>query len=222
MVLRGPAVRQLQHVFAQDWLFSTGEELTATELFPDPGMPGSSLVDIVPTGPDQEQEVLHELLLGALASAHTEILVETCYFVPPESLLVALKAAAHRGVQVMLALPSISAHRVPLLAAQSYYEELAACGVLIGLYRPGLLHSKLVVVDDSFALVGSPNLDYRSLLLNFEISVVFYDRATIDRVRAMFRQDWAMCTPLDVIQWRRRPVYRKFMENVCRLAAPVL
>lgn len=222
MVVRGPAVRQLQHVFAQDWLFSTGEELTATALFPDPGMPGNTLVDVVPTGPDQEQEVLHELLLAVLAAAHSEILVETCYFVPPESLLVALKAAAHRGVRVMLALPSISAHRVPLLAAQSYYEELADCGVAIGLYRPGLLHSKLVVVDDSFALVGSPNLDYRSLLLNFEISVVFYDRPTIQRVRNMFHQDWAKCTPLELESWRRRPMYRKFLESVCRLAAPVL
>jgi cardiolipin synthase len=222
MKLQGPCVRQIQHVFAQDWLFATEEELTSEELYPDPGFPGTTVAQVLPSGPDQEVQVLHELLLSAIAMARKEVLIESCYFVPPESILVALKAAAHRGVEVVLLLPGISAHNIPLLAAQSYYEELLESGVKIHIYRPGLLHSKIYLVDQEWALVGSPNLDHRSIRLNFEISVIFYDRPMIQVLHQAFLRDLQHSRPLEPDQWKQRPWPRRLLEDACRLASPVL
>jgi cardiolipin synthase len=150
------------------------------------------------------------------------VLIETCYFVPPESIRVALRSAAHRGVAVQIILPARSAHLTALLAARSYYEELLSSGVQIFKYSHGLMHSKMMVVDGDWAYVGSANLDNRSLRLNFEVGVVFYGPSMIQHIEQIFQHDLTRSNRLDPAQWSQRWIGRRLMENTCRLLSPML
>ncbi|MBI3461942.1 MAG: cardiolipin synthase [Planctomycetes bacterium] len=222
MMLRGPSVSQLQQVFAEDWFFASDEELLAPELYPAVGEPGDQVVQIVASGPDMPVEVAHELFVAAIALARQRVLIETCYFVPPESIRVALQSAAHRGVTVQIILPARSAHLTALLAAHSYYEELLASGVQIFEYAPGLLHSKMMVVDSDWSYVGSTNLDNRSLRLNFEVGAVFYGSSMTERLAQVFQADLGRSQGLDLAHWSERWIGRRLMENTCRLLSPML
>lgn len=222
--LTGPAVRQIQHVFVADWTFAAGVSLADESLFPRPSLRGNQVLDIVPTGPDLTEQILNELLVTVISAARRQVILQTCYFAPPESLVTALLAAAHRGVAVELLVPSRIAHRIPvaLWAAQSYYDELLNAGVTIREYLPGMLHAKCVAVDDDFLLVGTPNLDYRSMLLNFELAVVAYDRELVQTALSVLRADRRHTRQIDPQSWQRRNLFRRLRENTCRLAAPVL
>ncbi len=222
--ITGPAVRQVQHVFVADWAFATGERLTDEFLFPEPRIAGDVVLDVVPSGPDLAEQVLTELLVTVISAARKRVLLQTCYFAPPEALIVAMVSAAHRGVDVELLVPSKIAHRIPiaLWAAQSYYGELLAAGVKIREYLPGMLHSKMFVVDDDFLLIGTPNLDYRSLLLNFELGVVAYDREMVATAARILRADRRHTRAIDLAMWNRRSLWQRLRADTCRLAAPVL
>jgi cardiolipin synthase len=222
MQLRGPSVLQLQQVFAQDWYFATDEELTAPELYPSAGEPGDQVVQVIASGPDLPVEVCHELFFAAIASARRRVFIESCYFVPPDAIRLALLSAAHRGVDVRIILPERSAHLTALLAAQSYYEELLASGVHIFEYAEGLLHSKVVSVDGEWSYVGSANMDNRSLSLNFEAGVVFYGPRMATAIEEMFHTDLSRSHQLDLANWSRRSILRRMAENTCRLLSPVL
>jgi cardiolipin synthase len=222
MQLRGPSVLQLQHVFAQDWFFATDEELVAPQLYPAITAPGDQTVQVIASGPDLPVEICHELFFTAIASARRRVLIESCYFVPPDPINVALQSAAHRGVDVRIILPARSAHLSALLAAQSYYEELLACGVQLFEYTQGLLHSKVLSVDGEWSYVGSANLDNRSLRLNFEAGAVFYGPRMAAEIEEMFQVDLSRSRPLDLAHWSRRPMLRRLAENTCRLLSPVL
>jgi cardiolipin synthase len=222
MLLRGPSVLQLQQVFAQDWFFAADEELVAPELYPPACEPGDQTVQIIASGPDLPVEVCHELFFAAIASARRHVLIESCYFVPPDSIRLALQSAAHRGVDVRIILPGRSAHLSALLAAQSYYEELLASGVHIFEYTDGLMHSKVLSVDGEWSYVGSANVDNRSLRLNFEAGAVFYGPRMAAELEEMFRMDLSRSRPLDLARWSERSIFRRLAENTCRLLSPVL
>jgi cardiolipin synthase len=222
MLLRGPSVLQLQQVFAQDWFFAADEELVTPDLYPHASEPGDQTVQIIASGPDLPVEVCHELFFSAISAARRHVLIESCYFVPPESIRLALQSAAHRGVDVRIILPARSAHLSVLLAAQSYYEELLSSGVQIFEYRDGLLHSKVLSVDGEWSYVGSANMDIRSLRLNFEAGAVFYGPRMAAELEKMFRTDLARSTPIELASWSSRSVLRRLAENSCRLLSPVL
>jgi cardiolipin synthase len=222
MLLRGASVLQLQQVFAQDWFFATDEELVAPQLYPSITAAGDQTVQVLASGPDLPVEVCHELFFAAIATASRRVLIESCYFVPPDTINVALQAAAHRGVDVRIILPARSAHLSALLAAQSYYQELLASGVHIFEYTGGLMHSKVISIDGEWSYVGSANLDNRSLRLNFEVGAVFYGPRMATQLEEMFQVDLSRSKPLDLNHWSERPILRRLAENSCRLLSPVL
>ncbi|MFH0983421.1 MAG: cardiolipin synthase [Planctomycetota bacterium] len=186
MRIVGPAVQQLQEIFVEDWHYTTGMDLVADEYFPPPQRVGSRVVQVIPSGPDDPANVMHQLLFAAIAAARRSVCIATPYFVPDTSMVLAFQAVAYRGVRVQLLIPSRSDHRVALWAARSYYEELSAAGVEIYEYDLGMLHSKVVVVDGSWALVGSANMDERSFTLNFEVTTLLYDAELADELHADF------------------------------------
>jgi cardiolipin synthase A/B len=222
MLLRGPSVLQLQQVFAQDWFFAADEELVAPELYPTAYEPGDQTVQVIASGPDLPFEVGHELFFAAITCARRHVLIESCYFVPPDSIRWALQSAAHRGVNVRIILPARSAHLSALLAAQSYYEELLASGVQIFEYLEGLMHSKVLSVDGEWSYVGSANMDNRSLRLNFEVGAVFYGPRMARELEEMFRTDLSRSRALELNLWSSRSILRRLAENTCRLLSPVL
>ena len=180
--LEGPLAAQAQTLFCSHWHHShspevlgddqatkqamAGELLTANE-------PRQHLAQMVPSGPDQAEDTFHGLLLTTLFRAERRVLMVTPYFVPDDSLLTALCLAARRGVQVDLILPARSNHRLADIARARALRDLTAAGGHVRL-AAGMVHAKVVVVDDALALCGSLNLDSRSLFLNFELMVAFY------------------------------------------------
>jgi cardiolipin synthase len=220
--LEGPVVPQLQQVFAEDWFYATGEELTDPALFPVPDVLGHACAQVVPSGPTTETNASCALLFAALNEARERIDLATSYFVPPLPLQTALESAALRGVRVRLLLSGRTGYRITHLAGRSFYEPLLAAGVEIFEYERGLHHSKTLAVDGRWALVGSANFDARSLLLNFEAGVAMYDVRLAERLEEVFENDLRHARRIDLDAWRRRPVLEQLGESVCRLFAPVL
>ncbi len=218
----GPAVQQLQEIFVEDWHYATGADLVADEFFPRPERVGARTVQVIPSGPDDSANAMHQLLFAAVAAARRSVCVVTPYFVPDLAILLAFQSAAYRGVRVQLLIPARSNHRVALWAGRSYYPELAAAGVEVYEYEPGMLHSKVVVVDESWALVGSANMDERSFKLNFEVTAILYDVELARDLQADFE---ALLARSKYIQPAERSdwTFRESLSlGLARLASPVL
>jgi cardiolipin synthase len=188
--VEGPLAAQMQTLFESHWHYSQGprrpdDDPGATpQVMPEapvsaPVMAHST--QLVPSGPDQAEDTFYGLLLTTLYRAQQRVLAVTPYFVPDDSLLKALCLAAQRGVQVELVLPARSNHRLADIARARALRDLVAAGAVVRL-APGMVHAKAVVVDDAIALCGSLNLDARSLFLNFEVMVAFYDSDDISAV----------------------------------------
>lgn len=220
--LRGPAVLQLQHVFAEDWYYATEEELTDPKYFPPPEEAGRVVAQTLIGEPTGDIEVFHQLMFSAINEAEKKLTMATSYFVPTPSLASALESAAYRGVRVRLLLPKRSAHMATVWAAHSYFDSLLRAGVHIYEYEKGMLHSKTMTIDDEWSLIGTPNFDSRSLLLNFEVGVVTYDTKLAQQLENDFEEDFRFARRIRLEEWQQRSKLRIVRENVCRLFAPVL
>lgn len=220
--VRGPAVLQLQRVFAEDWAFASGHDLTDPVYFPEPAEVGQMVAQVIPAGPDLDVAVFHELYFSAVANAVERIRIQTPYFVPSESLFMALITAARRGVDVRIMMPGKSTHAFVQSAGRSYYEELLEAGVKLYEFTPGFLHSKLLTVDSRWCCVGTANFDNRSMRLNFEIGVAMYNTEMTHRLDRSFDDDQLQCIELAVDTWSRRPLVHRIGENFARLFSSIL
>ena len=220
--LVGPVVQQLQRVFLEDWAFVTGEELTGEELFPRSRRFGDVIAQVVPGGPDTEIKTYHELYFSAIANAVERIRIMTPYFVPSEALLVGLQTAARRGVDVRIATPGKSTHDFVHLAGRSYYQDLLDAGVGIYEFQGGFLHSKTLTIDGRWSVVGTANLDNRSMKLNFEIGVVLYDAALTRAIDEIFDRNAIDSRRIDQKKWNDRRLVQRIAENSARLFSPIL
>ncbi len=221
--VHGPAAAFLQETFAEDWFLATRESLDREAYFPVPDRRGTSLVQIVPSGPDHSVSVLAQVVFAAFAAARQSIRMATPYFVPDPTVRMALASACFRGVKVRIVVPSRSDSRLVLWAGRSYYPELLEHGVEIYEYDGGVLHSKLVTVDERWAMLGSANMDVRSFRLNFEITALLYDAATARHLNATIDRFCAGARPVrarDV--WRNRSLPRRLGEGAARLLTPLL
>ena len=139
-------------------------------------------VQLVPSGPGLVPDAIHNLLLTTIYAARRELIMTTPYFIPDEPLLVALKAAAQRGVNVKIIIPRDNDSLLVKYASRARYQELTDTGVQIFLFHGGLLHSKTITVDHDFSLFGSVNLDMRSFWLNFEATLFIYCKSFTEQL----------------------------------------
>lgn len=221
--LRGPAVEALAVTFLADWNLEREdglEVLRSNEVRRSEPRPGPA-VQVVPTGPTMEGDAIQILITTIYAARHT-LTITTPYFVPDEALLMALVSAARRGVDVTLIVPEQVDSTLVRLASQPHMGELLINGVKVLLFRGGLLHTKSIVVDCETALIGSLNLDPRSIYLNFEITLVVYDRGFASELDRLHRRYAAAAAPMSLTDWQRRPMYTRFIDNVARLLSPLL
>ena len=174
--LEGPIVEQLTDAFADDWLFTTGEKLLTENWFPPLEKVGPVTARVVTSGPDEEIEQIEYAALHAISCAHKSIRVVTPYFLPPEPLTMSLGLAALRGVKVDIVLPEHSNHAILDWARRVPLRPLIEAGCRVWLMPTPFDHSKLMVVDDAWTLIGSANWDTRSFRLNFELNVELHDR----------------------------------------------
>jgi cardiolipin synthase len=183
--VRGPLVQQVADQFEVDWCTAGREHPPPAAPATAPAASGAPLAQFLPSGPDQADDTVHALLIDACFNARKRFLAVTPYFVPDGVLLMALVLAARRGIEIDLIVPRRSNHRLADLARPAALRELLDAGARIWL-TPHMVHAKLVVVDDAVAFCGSLNLDERSLFLNYEMMIAFYDADAI----AAFAQ-WA-------------------------------
>lgn len=220
--VEGPVVAELQEVFAQDWTFTTGERLEGEAWFPALAPAGEALARGIADGPDIDFEKLQTVLLGALSVAREEVRIVTPYFIPDSRLASALAVAARRGVRVTVVLPERSNLALVQWASTTYWLDLLEAGCAIVRTPPPFDHAKLMTVDRAWALVGSANLDPRSLQLNFEFNVEVYDRPTAAAVDALIDARLAVARPVTPEQLRARPFHVRFRDRLARLLSPYL
>jgi cardiolipin synthase len=174
--LEGLLVTQLQEAFASDLAFTTGETLDGYVWFPELEERGNIIARVIRDGPDADFETIRWSLLAALSEAQTSVQIITPYFIPDTGLISALNLAALRGVRVDIILPAKSNLRYVDWASHSMWWQVLERGCHIWLTPPPFDHSKLMIVDDHWVLVGSANWDARSLRLNFELNIEAYGR----------------------------------------------
>jgi cardiolipin synthase len=218
---RGPIVGELATVFAEDWAFETGKDVS----LPSADWMQSAadvLAQAVPTGPSSPGTTYRRLLLAAIQCSRKQLIITTPYFVPDEPTILSLVMAADRGVDVNLIVPENPDHLFTAAAGRAHYQELLNAGIRIHLYHAGLLHAKTTTVDDAFSLFGSANLDVRSFSLNFELSLMLYGQEVTHRLRAIQKNYLSDSTPLEEAKWARRPIVAQYADRAISLLSPLL
>lgn len=222
---KGPIVQELQYSFLRDWYFITEESpynLLTEEYFPHAATAGNVTARLINSGPSTVEDVAVETFFNSIVLAKKQILAVTPYFVPPADILRALRSAALRGVDVRLVVPAENNHRYAGHASRALYEELLLAGVHIYERRPPFMHAKALVVDGEFALVGTANLDVRSLHLNYETCLAVYSTEFADAMKCIIHEDIDSSDEVVLADWQNRPVRRRLLENLASLMAPVL
>jgi cardiolipin synthase A/B len=217
MQIEGPAVAELQKLFIATWTQEDGAPFPVkSDFFPRIDGNGKDVVRVLGSTPDHEVPQYYVSLLSAIRNAENRIWITAAYFVPTAQELDDLVAAAKRGVDVRLLLPSRSDNELPLLAGRSHYERLLKAGVKIYEYRAAILHSKAVVIDGVWSVLGSSNFDHRSVLFNNEVDAVVLGAETATQMEAMFDDELTRAAPVDEHSWRQRPVAERLREFFAR------
>ena len=220
--VRGPVVEELQRIFLEDWYFATGRHLDDPRYFPPLTAGGNSIVRAIGDGPDKEFRKLHWIVMGALSCASRHVHIMTPYFIPDRALIAALATSAMRGIEVTLVLPG--RNNLPLLhwATRSYLWELLQCGIRVFYQPPPFVHTKLFLVDGLWSLIGSANLDPRSLRLNFELNLEVYDRHFTELLEKHFDEALAGSREVTLEDMDGRPLPQKLRDGASKLLSPYL
>ena len=214
--LQGPVVAELQKLFIAAWEKQKGPTLASKNYFPPPQMAGQQVVRAIGSSPDEPFSLIYATLLSAIGSAETSVSITNAYFVPDPQLLAALEAAARRGVNVSLILPSQTDSWLVFHAGRRFYARLLRAGVKIHERRGVILHSKTALIDGVWATIGSTNLDWRSFLHNYELNAVVLGVDFGRQVQAMFDRDLAASDPILLEQWQQRSIDLRFKEQFAR------
>ncbi len=218
----GPVVSQLQEAIADDWVFATGETLSGDAWFPDPVEAGDVVARAITSGPDEDFETIRFTLLGALSVARRRVRIVTPYFLPDASLVTALNVAAMQGVEIEIVLPERSNLPFVQWAIRATIWQVLERGCRVVLSPLPFDHSKLMVVDGEWTLVGSANWDPRSLRLNFEFDVEIHGRATAEAADRLIDERTARSRPLTLEEVDSRPIPVRLRDGVARLFSPFL
>lgn len=227
MRIRGHVVRSLQLVFAEDWLYASGQDpsrMDIARLWPaDMPLRGDGAINaqVLVSGPDSGWETIHRLHVAAIQEAHERVWLVTPYFVPGEAARMALTSAALGGLDVRLLVPKMSDSWFVTQAARSYFDELLHAGVKIYEYGPRMLHTKAFIADDDVCIVGSANFDHRSFRLNFELSMMISDRDRVAALAELLQGEFDRSTRVHDQAGRSLWLHR-LPEAFARLASPLL
>lgn len=223
--MEGPVATTMGIIFSCDWEIETGKRI----LPPEPeyhSLPfeeeSGHTIQVIASGPGFPDELIHQALLTSVYSAREQLIMTTPYFVPSDDLLHAICTAAQRGVDVSIIVPKKNDSMMVGWASRSFFAELLEAGVKIYQFEGGLLHTKSVLVDGQLSLVGTVNLDMRSLWLNFEITLVIDDDG-FGADLACVQDDYiARSTLLDQAEWLKRPLWQRVVERLFYFFSPLL
>lgn len=218
--VRGPVVAQLALHFSSDWKWATGEDLSERAACTPAEVGPLRAVSLAPS-PAEETAAGNLYFIALAHAAQTRLWIASPYFVPDRDVLTALRFAALRGVDVRILVPGRADHYITYFAAMAYFDDLRAVGGEVWTYDPAFTHQKVALVDDDLVSVGSINLDIRSGLLNFELTVLFEGKSAAAKVADMLKTDFDNATRVDM-DLSDRPFLTGMVARVARLFAPVL
>ncbi len=217
--IQGPAVGTLQYSFALDWAFMCNsildDECTRQPM-------GTVGIQSITGGPMNQWNNIAYVFMRAILNARKRIFLQTPYFLPPETLLKALQNAALAGIDVRIMIPRHSDSWMLSYSSRSYITECLRAGIKIYFFEPGMLHSKMLIIDDELASVGSTNFDFRSFEHNFEANLILYSPELNEKLRNVFLTDQSHSARIYAETWRKRPRIHMVLESVVRLLAPIL
>jgi cardiolipin synthase len=220
--IEGPATQQLQGIFVEDWFHESGQLLEQEDLFPDLEPRGNTAIQVVATGPDLPTGAFQDLIVEAIFRAEQSIVITSPYFVPGEAMLMALRLAVLRGVQVDVVVPQKSDQRLVGAAGQFYCEYLMRYGGRVHLFDKGLLHCKTLTVDNTLAMFGSANFDVRSFMLNFEVNLLAHAPEAVEEVRALQQHYIHLSIPATPENMPGRTRFGRLKLNFAKLFTPLL
>lgn len=232
MRCEGPVVLEMAAVLYADIAVEDGVNLQKVkdylnqQVTQDSGLtpPDDSnvIAQVIPSAPEQEENIIYETILCAIHLAKKSIVITTPYFVPNEPLLLALTTAARRGVDVTLILPKKNDSTMVHYASRAYFPLLLKHNVKIARFDQGMLHTKTLVIDGEFSLFGTVNMDMRSFFLNLEISLAIYDKEMTKKIAQLQQKYLEQSEFITPKGWRYRIKLWGLVENIVRLMSPLL
>ena len=222
LYVNGPGIFYLQYLFLSNWVFATKKMLEPKkEYLNDSIGPGNKIMQVASSGPDTKPAILYSTV-SAIFTAKKRLYITTPYFIPLDTVLIAIKHASNSGVDVRLIVPETSDSKFVNAAAYSYYDELLAAGVRVFLYTKGFVHAKTMIVDDELSMVGTANMDVRSHEMNFEVNALVYDSGINHQLADAFEKDLEDCREIKYEEWSQRNKWKIFFEHLARLLSPLL
>lgn len=238
--ITGPEVRRIQEIFNLDWRWVSGENMPiaidhckadanciTSNSAPNSHAPSSKqehnleMITIATSCADEREECIL-FFLALINAAQHRLWIAGPYFVPDDSIIQAINLASARGVDVRLLVPNKSDNIFTSLAAEFYFPQVSIWGVKIYKYDAGFMHQKVLLVDDEIAVVGSANLDNRSMRLSFESMTVVRGYEFAARVAAMLKEDLDNSTEQGLMRFDMLPLPKRVASNICRLFSPLL
>ena len=221
--VKGDVVAAMQVSFAIDWNFMKRELIEESVPVVDPASISNPVgVQLVTGGPTSQWGNMAFVFQKAIENARKSIYIQTPYFLPSDSLLKALQVAALSKVDVRLMIPRKPDSFLLRYASYSYVKQCLDAGIKIYFYEPGMLHAKVVVIDDEFVTTGSTNFDFRSFEHNFEGNLLLYSKDFNQRMTRIMHDDMMQSTRISLRAWRRRSMWQKALESLTRLFGPLL
>ena len=221
--IEGDGVYSLQLIFLLDWYFVARENIDFIKYFPkQETYPENNYIQIAASGPDSEWESIHKVYFSIISTAEDSLYITSPYFIPDESILMALKTAGLSGVDTRLLIPAVPDYKIVYWASHSYLREIMEAGVRVYLYEKGFIHSKVIISDGMIASVGTANMDLRSFHHNFEANAFVYDRDVVEDIEAHFFEDLEHSRELILEDYIQKALHVRLRESVARLLSPLL
>lgn len=222
MKICGSAINGLQSTFIQDWYFASRKRLDNKRYFKQEKCEGQRKIQIASCGPDSDWRIIEQAFVLVISSAEEYVYIQSPYFLPTESIRMALMVAAMSGTDVRVMIPHKSDGMFTQSASHSYLKEMLDAGVRVYRYKGGFIHSKMIVSDDSLSTIGSSNMDFRSFESNFEVNAFVYDADVAKKCKAYFRFDEQKAYEVTRESWESRPKLTRVIESFTRLFSPML
>jgi cardiolipin synthase len=222
MRFEGPIARQMQYLFAGDWMSEVNEDISDLLKQPIPPAQPGLPAQVIGTGPTIRFSAMPEMFETLMYTARRELVISTPYYIPDEPMQAALCASARRGVDTIIVFPARNDSWVVGAASRSYYGDLLAAGVRIFEYEGGLLHTKSLTLDGEVTLIGSANMDRRSFELDYENNILFYDRSLTEEMRKRQGSYIAKSKPITAGMVKRWTWHRRIWNNAIAILGPVL
>jgi len=216
--ITGPLVGGIQAAFAENWVYCTGEMLSGERFFPRAEPSAGPCSVSVMSSPSDAQQPIRLLFWLTMVNARRRLWICNSYFIPDPRLRTAVVNRARQGVDVRILVPGNHTDAVPVqLAGRSYYEELLEAGVRIFEFQPAMMHAKTIVADDAWSVVGSANMDERSMELNEENLIGVADEGLARAITEGNERDFARSREVNLESWRKRPPWQRGLEAVAKV-----